>query len=247
MDVTTYILVSHAQALRRQLDVGSNNMANSSSAGFRRSDPVFHEYVDKVTGEPQVSGNRASYVLDYGSRLDLSHGSFQPTGSQLDVMVEGEGWLTVQAPTGETAYTRAGRLTVLSSGELATVAGQRVLDEAGRPIRVPPEQRSELAVTADGTVTSPQGPLGRIAITLFGDPAGLTPRGDGLVSGQGGRVLPAAETRLRNGGVEGSNVQPIAETSRLVETLRAYQTSRQMGSDLDDLRRRAIERLGRSS
>jgi flagellar basal-body rod protein FlgF len=246
MDVTTYILLSREQALRRQVDVGANNMANSNTTGFRREEPVFREYVGDVASEGPVRGARPSFVLDYGSRLDLSHGIFQSTGSEIDIMVEGEGWLNVQSPSGETAYTRAGHLTVLASGELATVAGQKLLDEAGRPITVPPDQRESLEVTNDGTVTGSQGPLGRIAVTVFADSSSLTPRGDGLVTGQGGRILTAAETRLRNGGVEGSNVQPIAETTRLVETLRAYQSSRQIGQDLDEMRRRTIERLSRN-
>ena len=100
-------------------------------------------------------------------------------------------------------------------------------------------------VAADGTVSGKTGQLGRIAVTVFPSEAGVTPRGDGLMTATGGRELPAAETKLRSGGVEGSNVQPISETADMVEILRAYQSSQQMSQSMTDMRRKAIDQLGK--
>jgi flagellar basal-body rod protein FlgF len=80
---------------------------------------------------------------------------------------------------------------------------------------------------------------------VFADEGAVSPRGDGMMSGTSGRVLGAAETKLTAGGVEASNVQPIAETTAMVEILRSYQSSQRMSQALDDMRKNAIDRLGR--
>ena len=123
--------------------------------------------------------------------------------------------------------------------------GQRVLGEGGQPINVPPEQAGRVAITADGTLTGSDGPIGRIAVTVFDDERALHPRGDGMMTGEGGRALAAADTKLRSGGLEKSNVQPIVETNSMVEILRAYQTSMRMSENLAEMRKTAIDKLGR--
>ncbi|EIZ78736.1 flagellar basal-body rod protein FlgF [Novosphingobium sp. Rr 2-17] len=245
MDISSYVLLSHEQALRRRLDVTANNMANTSTVGFKREQPVFHEFVEQ-SGDPSVpSATTTSYVLDYGAIHDTSMGAFQATGNPLDVMIDGPGYLQVEAPGGGTAYTRAGFVKVLPSGDLAAAGGQRLLDATGKPINIPPDQLATLSIASDGSVSGAQGVLGRIALTVFADEAGVTPRGDGLMAGSGGRILSAAETKLTTGGVEGSNVQPIVETTAMVEILRSYQSSQRLSQAMDDLRKNAIDRLGR--
>lgn len=246
MDVSSYVLLSHDQALRRRLDVTANNIANINTAGFRREQPLFHEYVEESGASGVADARSTSFVLDYGAVHDTAAGAFQPTGNPLDVMIDGPGYLAVEAP-GDTAYTRAGYIKVLESGDLATAGGQRILGEGGSPINVPLDQVGQLSIAADGSIVGPQGPVGRLAITVFADEATVTPRGDGLMGGSGGRTLGAAETRVKPGGVEASNVQPIVETASMVEILRTYQASQRMADALDDMRKRAIDRLGRTN
>ncbi len=245
MDVSSYVLLSHEQALRRKLDVAANNMANSSTVGFKREQPVFHEYVEQAGDASVPAAGNTSYVLDYGAVHDTAMGAFQPTGNPLDVMIDGPGYLGVEAPDGSTAYTRAGFVKVLGSGDLATAGGQRLLDANGKPINVPPEQQGNLSIASDGSVMSGADVLGRVAVTVFDDESAVSPRGDGMLTGSGGRVLGAADTKLKSGGVEASNVQPIAETTAMVEILRSYQSSQRLSQALDDLRKNAIDRLGR--
>lgn len=245
MDISSYVLLSHEQALQRRLDVTANNMANTSTVGFKREQPVFHEYVERGADTPVRSANTTSYVLDYGAIHDTGMGAFQSTGNPLDVMIDGPGYLTVEAPDGGTAFTRAGFVKVLPSGDLATAGGQRLLDAEGKPINAPPDQLANLSIASDGSVVGPQGVLGRLAVTVFADEAGVSPRGDGMMTGTGGRALPAAETKLISGGVEGSNVQPIVETTAMVEILRSYQSSQRLSQTINDMRKNAIDRLGR--
>ncbi len=246
MDISSYVLLSQEQALRRRLDVAANNLANMNTVGFKREQPVFREYVDQ--GDTAVEPTRkTSYVLDYGAVHDTSAGAFQPTGNPLDVMIDGPGYLSVEAPGGGTAYTRAGFVKVLENGDLATAGGQRILGAGGKPINVPPEEAGQLNILFDGTVNGAAGPLGRIAVTVFADETSVDPRGDGLMNGTGGRELPAAETRLVSGGVEGSNVNAIQETTDMVEILRAYQTSQSLANSMSDMRKQAIDKLSRIS
>lgn len=245
MDISSYVLLSQEQALRRRLDVVSNNIANVNTVGFKREAPVFHEYVEKAEANPDVA-RPTSFVLDYGTIHDVSVGAFQSTGNPLDVMIEGPGYLAVEAPGGGTAYTRAGFIKLSETGELVTSGGQRLLGEGGQPIAIPPEEASNLAIASDGTISGTTGqPLGRVAVTVFAGEATVDPRGDGLFSGTGGRELPGAETKLKSGGVEGSNVNAISETTDMIEILRAYQSSMRMAESMNDMRKRAIDRLGK--
>ena len=244
MDISSTVLLSHEQALRRRMDVAANNLANVSTAGFKREDPVFREYVEK-TGEPQDPIRTTSLVLDQGAVHDTAQGGFQPTGNPIDVMIDGSGYLAVDAPDGTTAYTRAGYLKVGDDGSLVTAGGLPVRGEGGRPIAIPPDQLGKLSIGPDGTVSGTTGALGRIEVTVFDSEAGVDPRGDGLFTASGGRTLTAAETKLRSGGIEGSNVQPIVETTNMVEILRAYQTSMKMSEAIGDMRKAAIDKLGR--
>ncbi|MEN3953236.1 flagellar hook-basal body complex protein [Iodidimonas sp. SYSU 1G8] len=245
MDISSYVLLSQEQALRRRLDVVSNNLANSGTVGFKREQAVFHEYVETSPDAVVEDARNTSFVLDYGTVQDLTQGGFQSTGNALDVMIEGPGYLSVEGPDGTPLYTRAGFVRVLSTGELGTAGGQRLLGEGDQPISIPPDQVNQISVGADGTVMGPQGSLGRLTVTRFANDGGLEERGNGLLAGTGGTVLPAEETRLKAGGVEGSNVQPVAETTAMVEILRSYQNSARMSQDLGDMRQRAIDRLGR--
>jgi flagellar basal-body rod protein FlgF len=245
VDISSYVLLSQEQALRRRMDVAANNLANMNTVGFKREQPVFREYVEQ--GDNAVEpAKKMSFVLDYGAVHDASAGAFQPTENPLDVMIDGPGYLSVEAPGGGTAYTRAGYIKVLESGELATAGGQKVLGEGGKPITVPADSAGRLSIDGDGTVMGPDGPLGRITVTTF-DEANLDPRGDGLMNGAQGRELSAAETKLKSGGVEGSNVNAITETTDMMEILRAYQTSQHLSDSMTDMRKNAIDKLGRIS
>ena len=245
MDIPGYVLLSHEQALKRRMDIVANNMANSSTVGFRREQPIFHEQVERAREAMVDDAKPTSFVLDFRAIHDTSAGAFQPTGNPLDMMIEGPGYLAVQMADGTSAYTRAGFVKVDDGGQLVTAGGQPILDESGGAISVPQEEVATLAIARDGTVSTRTGPIGRIAVTIFDDETGVEPRGDGMMNGTGGRVLPSEQTRLRTGGVEGSNVQPIAETTAMIDILRSYQSSIHMADSLNDMRKQAIGRLSR--
>lgn len=243
-DVSTFVLLSHEQALRRQLDIAASNMANVNTAGYKREQAQFREHVERTRHAPVADARRTSFVLDRGVVHDARAGSFETSGNPLDVMVEGPGHLSVRTPEGGIAYTRAGQLRVREDGTLVTAAGRPVLGENGATITVPEDQIAGLAIAADGTIASATGTFGRLTVTVM-DEMRVSARGDGMSEGAGGRILARGDTHLRSGGFETSNVQPIVETTTMIGILRAYQSSMQMSADLDSLRRQAIDRLSR--
>lgn len=245
MDVVSYVLLSHEQALRRQLDITANNIANANTVGYKREQALFHEYVEEAKEAPVQDARKTSYVLDYGVVHDMRAGAFQLTGNPLDVMIEGAGYLNVEGADGETLYTRAGFIKILETGDLATSTGHRLLDENGAPINIAEDQRQMLSITQNGSIMSGEGVVARLAVTRFDDENLLEKRGNNLVAGEGGRILTAAETKLHSGGVEGSNVETIAETTHMVEIMRSYQSSQRMAEALDDMRKQTINRIGR--
>lgn len=246
MDVSSYVLLSHEQALRRRLDVAANNMANTNTIGFKREQPLFHEYVEQTKDAPIQDAKKTSFVLDFGAIHDTSEGAFQGTGNPLDIMIQGQGYLTVQTQGG-IAYTRAGFLRISKTGELMTSGGDPVLDDRGRTISVPTGEENRVTITEDGTVMGATGPLGRLGLTAFANEAVVSPRGDGMMAGTGGTLLSAADTHIKTGGVEGSNVEPIVETTSMIDILRSYQTSQAMSQSMDDMRHDAIGRLSKVS
>ena len=246
MDSSSYILLSQQQTLRRQMDITANNMANTSTVGFKREQAVFHEYVKRTEDGAVPDANGLSFVLDYRAIHDTSAGAFQPTGNPLDVMIDGPGYLAVELDGGETGYTRAGFVKISEAGDLVTSGGQRLLDEEGEAINVPPDLAGQLTIAPDGSISGPGGgAFGRLAVTVFDDESGVSPLGGGLFGAEDGRVLAAGETKFRTGGVEGSNVEPVAETTSMIEIMRSYQSSMRMVESLNEMRQRALDRLGR--
>jgi flagellar basal-body rod protein FlgF len=243
VDIPAYVLLSQETALRRRMDVVANNLANMSTSGFKREQPVFEEALRK-SDSAEPAARSVSFVLDYGVTHDQTEGAFNATGNPLDVAVQGPGFLSIQLSDGGTGYTRAGGLQILADGKLGSAGGLPILGEGGRPIDIPVQAQGRLRIAEDGTVEGPDGPLGRIQVTSFADEAALSQRGDGVMVGSGGTPLAADRTRLRSGGLEASNVQPIAETTAMIEILRAYQTSQRLGESLGELRKNAIGRLG---
>lgn len=245
MDMVSFVLLSHEQALRRQLDITANNMANANTVGYKRETALFHEYVEQANEAPIEDARRTSFVLDYGAIHDTRQGAFQVTGNPLDVMIEGTGYLNVEGPEGTTLYTRSGYVKLLENGDLTTATGHRFLDIDGRPINIPEEQRQNLTITKSGAIMANNDMVARLAVTDFADENLLEVRGDGLLTGTGGRLLAAAETRLVSGGVEGSNVETIVETTNMVQIMRSYQSSQRITESMFDLRKQTINRIGR--
>ena len=222
MDRFLYISMSGAKETLRAQTVNNHNLANASTTGFRADLSAFQSRA--VAGSGYAS---RAYATNSSIGWDSSQGALMSTGRDLDVGVQGPGWIAVQGPDGREAYTRAGDLRVDPSGMLMNGAGQTVLGEGG-PISVPPN--TSLMIAADGTISIVpvgQGPettsqVGRIK--LVNPPAESLARGeDGLFrTTDGTDAPPDANVRLASGVLESSNVNVADAMVNMIELSRHF-------------------------
>ena len=242
MENALLIGLSRQTALKRQMDVIANNLANMNTAGYKTGTLLFEEHLMPLAQTNDLTGqnNRISYVLDGAIYRSFQEGAFEQSDNELDVAISGDGWLVVETPGGE-RYTRNGQLKLDVEGQLVTPAGFPVLGEGG-PITFGPDE-SDIEIAKDGTISTSQGPKDRLRVVQFQNNAALRNEGETLFSTT---QLPEAaeDVRILQGIVEKSNVQPISELTRMIETVRAYTAISQLLAREQDLKRQAIEQLG---
>lgn len=232
MDNAIYTALTRQTGLLAEMDVVANNLANSSTTGFRAQGAVFSEFV-RDTGP---DGKSLSMARLNAYRTDLSQAGLRNTGGTYDLAIEGSGFFAVQTPEGP-ALTRAGAFVPTASGELATADGHPVLDAGLSPVFVPPDAQT-LAISSDGTVSADGIPIGQIGVFEPGDPVNLKRMSGTLFTA--GEDIEASETgRVLQGFVESSNVNPITEITRMIEVQRAYE----MGQKLLDQEHERIRNI----
>ncbi|MEK9952301.1 MAG: flagellar basal-body rod protein FlgG [Curvibacter sp.] len=248
------------EAQQMQLDVISNNLANSSTNGFKRSHAVFEDLMYQNLRQAGSATSEQSQlptglqvglgVRTVATSRNFTQGSLQQSGNNLDVAIQGNGFFQITMPDGTINYTRDGAFQVNAQGQIVTSNGLPVANG----ITVPANATS-LAISADGNVTAtiagqvaPQ-PVGTIALASFINPAGLEPRGQNLyaetaASGQPNTGTPGLNGlgQLMQGFLETSNVNVVQELVTMIQVQRAYemnskaiQTSDQMLQKLGQL------------
>ena len=245
MENAAYIGLSRQMTLRRELDVVANNIANAQTTGFKVEQLMVGEEVGERARNAFVRPG-VSFVLDNGVARDFGQGALSQTSRPLDFAIEGEGaFFTLQDANGE-AYTRDGAFTVDPEGRLTTEAGLPVLGDGGEIVLDP--TLGEASVGPDGTITQQGQIVGRLSVVRFDSLGALEKGGDGLYrNASNSRPLEATDARIRQGMLEGSNVNPILEITNLIEIQRAYESVSRMIENTNDLSRRSVERLGRVS
>ncbi len=245
MENAAYIGLSRQMTLRRELDIAANNIANADTTGFKVEQLLVGTEVGSRARNDFIRPG-ASFVLDNGVGRDFSQGSLQQTGRDLDFAIDGEGvFFRVQDGAGE-AYTRDGAFTISPTGELTTKAGNPVLGDGG-PIVIDPAQ-GPITVAEDGNISQNGVAIGQMGLARFDSLAVLSKDGDGLYrNASNAAPIDAAGAQVRQGMLEGSNVNPLVEITQLIEISRAYERATKMIENVQDLSRRSVERLGRAS
>jgi flagellar basal-body rod protein FlgF len=210
-------------ALQRQMEVLANNIANMNTPGFKGEGMLFSEYLAET--EPGSPEDDLSMVVDLKVWRDHRQGALERTDNPLDLALEGDGFFVVGTPEGP-RYTRNGRLTIDAERRLVDVNRLPVLGEGDQPITVP-DGTGAIGVTAEGEVMAGTVPLGRLKVVTLPDMEAITPLGGGLYSSN--QVAePAEGTKVVQGMLEDSNVQPIVEMTRMIEVARQYEATQQM-------------------
>jgi flagellar basal-body rod protein FlgF len=231
------IALSAQTALRRQMDVLANNVANSSTPAFKGEQMVFRQWLLDDPGAAPLS-----FVHDWGTVRDMRQGTLSRTGNKLDLALQGEGYFAIQTPEG-LRYTRNGRLQLDAERRLVTAAGDPVLDAAGAPIALPADA-IDISVAHDGTISTEQGVAGRVGVLRFEKESALLPASGGTYVTDA-PALPAEATKVLQGMVEDSNVQPIVEITRMMEVSNRYNFAKEMLDGENDRIKTAVDHLAR--
>lgn len=234
MDRLIYTAMTGASHVLQQQATVSENLANTNTPGFRAALSMFRAVPIKGEGL-----ETRTFVVDSTPGSDFTPAAFQPTGRDLDVAINGPGWLAVQGADGKEAYTRNGSFQISPAGILQTRNGQNVMGESG-PITIPPS--AHLTFAKDGTISAiPDGSqasavvvIGRLKLTNP-PPDQMERSGDGLFRMKDGSTAPAdANTEVVAGNLEGSNVSTIESLVNMISLARKFDMQMKMLQTADN-------------
>lgn len=234
MDNAGYIALTRQSGLLQEMQSVANNIANASTTGFRREGTAFTEF---VVGDG-VSRDGLSMARLNAHYVDLSLGPLTETGGSLDVAIDGGGYFLVNGAAGQ-ELTRAGSFVVSPAGELMTPDRRIVLDTGEAPVFIPPDA-NDIAIAADGTISTGGQVIGQIGLFQPADPL-LVTRASGTSFSTTG-VVPVENPRMVQGFLETSNVNAVQELTRMIEVQRAYE----MGQKLLDQEHERIRNVIRT-
>jgi flagellar basal-body rod protein FlgG len=236
-----WIAKTGLEAQQTQLDVISNNLANVSTNGFKRSRAVFEDLLYQTLRQPGAQSSQQTQLpsgLQIGTGVHpvatvkiFTQGNLQQTGNPLDVAIQGNGFFQVLQPDGSTGYTRDGSFQVDNQGALVTSSGFHV-----QPQITIPAGALSVTIGQDGTVSVLQAgaskptQVGTLQLVNFVNPSGLQSAGQNLYLETASSGSPSANTpgtnglgRLSSGYVETSNVNVVEELVNMIQAQRAYE------------------------
>lgn len=246
-----YTALSGAMAQSQKMDTIANNLANVGTTGFKKDQQVFQEYltayekapdantVPRVTASIEsfydLAGGDKSFVDTAGTYTDFSQGPIKQTGGQLDIALEGNGYLEVQTPLG-IRMTRNGGLTVNNQGTLVTKEGHPVLLEGGGQLNL--NGTGSINIGEDGSVFQNNQNLGKLAIVSV-EPAQALRKGGGSLYGLKENMNPVVNrnpnVKVHQGALEGSNVNVVKEMTDMIATTRTFESTEKAMKAFDEM------------
>jgi flagellar basal-body rod protein FlgF len=216
----------------------ANNLANVNTPGFKAD--LYQAQTNYMQGPEGMHDAQTQSIIMQGSNgVDTSPGDLITTGRDLDVAIDGDGWMAVQDSKGREAYTRGGSLRLDVNGQLITSSGKAVLGDGG-PISIPPAKSIEIG--SDGTITvvpldgdvKSLAILDRIKLVKL-DKTNVFKNDEGLIQiKNGGTATPDSNIRLLNGSIEGSNVKAIDQMVAMISAGREFDAHMKLLSTVDD-------------
>jgi flagellar basal-body rod protein FlgF len=241
MDPIAVTAASGLRARIQSLDMLANNLANSTTAGYKL-DREFYS----------VFGEEDNAVMGGGTKLpsidkhwtDFTQGNLEPTGNPLDLALSGKGFFTANGPSGP-LYTRNGSFRVSPQGVLTTADGYALRSQVvGALIKVKPG--ASIEISTDGTVSQEGQPIARLAITDFADPAALTKSGNSYFRAAANAVPVAPKgTTVEQGRLESSNVVAAESAVRLVGVMRHFEMLQKAITISTQMGKKAVEEVAR--
>lgn len=235
-------------AQQTQLDVISNNLANVSTNGFKRSRAVFEDLLYQTMRQPGAQSSQQTQIptgLQIGTGVRpvstariFTPGNLQKTDNQFDLAIKGDGFFQILLPDGTTGYTRDGSFTLDSTGQIVTQDGYPLQPAITVPVG------GKITIGTDGVVTSTVGAtstaIGNVLVASFVNPSGLQSSGQNLFLETAASGTPTPNTPGLNGTgpvlqgyVETSNVNVAEELVTMIQTQRAYELNSKVVSTSD--------------
>ena len=242
METTSLIALSKQAAIRRSMSVIANNLANMNTTGYKGEKMMFVEHLVRSPGGTKIGGDKLAFVRDVATVRDLSEGDFKKTGNPLDLAIHGDGFFVIGTPGGE-RYTRNGNFQIGSDGQLVTRKGDPVLSDGGAPFFLSPGD-SQIDIDSGGTLSTENGELGKISVVSFANRRDMRLIAEGLYSSRQ-QANPVEEANISQGMLEGSNVQPIVEMTRMIEVHRSYEGTKSFIQKEDDRLKNMIKEYSR--
>ncbi len=248
-----YTAASGMSAQQANLDTVANNLANSSTTGFRRRNLQFEDmmYQNLVTPGAAQSTSTVSAGLQIGlgthavsTEVVNTQGDFNQTGNQLDLAISGQGFFQVTRPDGTIAYTRDGSFHLNSQGQMVTSNGESL-----NPAITIPTNATSVTISQYGVVTATvpgqtqPSQLGQIQLATFPNAGGLSSIGGNLLQASGASGTPVVDVpggatglgTLQQGSLEASNVDVVEEFVQMVLAQRAYESNSKVIKTADDM------------
>ncbi len=224
MDKVLYVAMTGARENMLAQQVHANNLANATTTGFKSD--LEQARAMRVLGDGHES---RVYSMSERPGTNLDSGTLMQTGRDLDIAVEGDGWIAVRGPDGNEVYTRNGGLQINAANQLVTGSGLPVLGNGGIPIVIPPAEN--IFIGNDGTITIR--PLGENAaeVALVDQLKLVRPQDGAIHKGQDGfmhtdndvPLPPALDVQVRSGYLEASNVNAVSDLTAMISLSRQFE------------------------
>lgn len=245
MENASSIALSRLSAQSRALEVTAANLANTGTPGYRTERVLFSDWLVREPGGVDSNslppgGRVLAYTQDRATYRDQATGPITRTANPLDLSITGEGFFTVQTPTGA-KLTRAGHFERSTDGTIVDAAGNPLLDNAGGKLQLATAD-TLLSVDANGTLSSQNGQIGKIGIVQPDDPNRMRAEGGRLLTSDSPTHV-VASPKLLQGAIEESNVQPTLEITRMMTDLREFQFTTQFVQAEADRQQSAIDKI----
>ncbi|HTB18390.1 MAG TPA: flagellar hook basal-body protein [Bryobacteraceae bacterium] len=241
MDQISVLAAAGMQSRMQSLDLVANNLANSSTGGYKSDGEFFTLFSSEAAGE-DASGP-SSVPMIQRQWTDFGQGLLEPTNNPLDFGLSGKSFFVVQGPSGP-LYTRNGNFRFNNTGALVTNEGYPLLQQNGQPFKANTAQ--PLQVSLDGEINQNGGSIGRIKLAEFHNPTDLTKYGANYFTNSTGQEpMDATGSQIYQGKIEASNVSASHGAVRIVGLSRQFEMMQKAITISNDMGKKAIEEVAK--
>ena len=259
--IFVYPAISAEMAMMKRMEIITNNLANVDTTGFRRDTPIFGSVVAPFAKTSSMGESRngmggtsvvpiPTFIILSELVTDFSSGNLHTTDAPLDVAIEGDGkdFFQIETPKG-VRYTRNGAFALSDEGQLVTRSGQSVLGTDG-PITLPPglvyiDGTGKISVKERDAASFTE--IDSLALVKIEDFSRMEKVGDGLFAlaeGADATPIPEGEVRVRQGALEGSNVDPVKEMVAMIFAIRQYEATQKAIQTADEIEISNANKIG---